>query len=84
VWDVQNGTLLQLSDLKYIFKAFHGQKELTYEEIVKIYSEPPVFIDLNYPITSQDLNDKETSFWVLSTVEEKCLAPVICHIVDLQ
>jgi hypothetical protein len=51
VWDIQNGTVLKLTDGKRITHALLGFKPLTKEEIQEMYGKEMIFEALKFPET---------------------------------
>ena len=49
VWDIEKRTMLKLVEGKYISKAFIGSRELSRDEIIELYSNPPIFNTLKFP-----------------------------------
>ncbi len=64
VWDIEKGSILELSEGKKISKAYHGYKKYKDDVIKVVYGDPPLFWPLDWP-KHQKQFEKER-YWVLS------------------
>ena len=55
VWDIEKRTMLKLVEGKYISRAFIGSRQLSLDEIVALYSNPPIFNTLKFPQTTRQI-----------------------------
>ena len=83
VWDVKNGTILQLIEGKEIANAIRGFQSLSQEEIHQLYGNPPIFKDLVWPQSEKSLENIETANWTNAGYQRTCHIPVICQVVDM-
>jgi hypothetical protein len=49
VWDVEQGTVVKLSEDREVVHAYKGFEKMSKEEIVDIYADPPKFIRMTWP-----------------------------------
>ncbi len=80
VWDLKNGTLLNLSSQEHITSANLGHKKLTTDEIKELYGHPPIFNTV-WPESNLCLN--KNPHWIVMSRIEAFYIPFICHMVDL-
>ena len=63
VWDIKNGTVLQLVEGREVVNGIKGFKKLSSEEITEMYGSPPIFDKLSWPETEKKLENIETANW---------------------
>jgi HAD superfamily 5'-nucleotidase-like hydrolase len=74
--DIKNGNVLRLDEEKVIFKAFHGLRELTEDELVKLYGEDKKFHIFDY-------ETKTTDYMHVMTFFEFHLIPIYLFCIEL-
>jgi hypothetical protein len=83
VWDIENGTILKLTEGKYVSHAIRGFTVLSTQEIQKLYGETPIFSHLKWPQTKQQLERPSGSHWTMSDIFDRSKIAVACHITHL-
>jgi hypothetical protein len=83
VWDIENGTLLQLKDSKRIKHGSYGEKWLNKEELKKLYGSGRIFEPYKYPSSQYVLSGHKGDHMNFSGFIDSCQIHVITHIVDL-
>ena len=83
VWDIENRTVLKLVEGKEVARAYIGLRELSREEIVRIYGEPPIFNNLNYPKSIKQFTKPDGSHLSFLTFFDAAKIPLICWGIQL-
>ena len=83
VWDIENRTVLKLVEGKEVARAFIGSRELSREDIVRIYGDPPIFNTLNYPESIKQILKPEGSHLSFFTFFDSAKIPLICWGIEL-
>ena len=78
VWDIGNRTVLKLVEGKEVSRAYIGKKELSREQIVEIYGDPPIFNTLNYPESIKQVREPEGAHYTTMTFFDSAKLPMIC------
>ena len=83
VWDIENGTVLKLVEGKEVARAIVGKRELSRDEIIRIYGDPPIFNTLNYPESIKQIEKPEGSHLSFFTFFDSAKIPLICKGIEL-
>ena len=83
VWDIENRTMLKLVEGKEVCRAIIGSKELSRDEIVRLYGNPPIFNALNYPQAIRQTTKPEGAHYAHMTFFDCAKVPLICWGIEL-
>jgi hypothetical protein len=78
IWDIATGVILKIDENKRILSAIRGFEILTMSQIQEIFGEEAEYPHLDWPARDRKIYLEKGSHWVLSTIFETSLIPVIC------
>ena len=83
IWDVETGCILKLDQNKKILVALRAFEILDFKQIQEIFGPEGKYPHLDWPTLDRRIYLSKGSHWVLSTIFETSLVPVICQAVSL-